>query len=151
MNCHICGKNAPLVLAIVEAVELEVCSECSKFGKVIHRPAPAQLQKLKPVPRPKQDLPEEVIVADYAERIRKRREQLGLTQEQFARKLAERESAIQKIEAGTIEPSIPTARKIEQHLHIVLVEEPEPAMFIPAKKDTSSAMTLGDLIKKKEA
>ena len=37
MQCDMCGKLAPLAVAEIEGIELNVCSNCSGFGKVIRR------------------------------------------------------------------------------------------------------------------
>lgn len=148
MECHICGRKTELARAEVEGVILDVCGDCSRFGKVLYALTPQQLSKAAPKPRRPDPEELEVVVPDAGARIKARREKLSLTQEQLARKIAQRESFIQKVEAGAMELSISLAKKIEQQLNIVLVEEAEPAAFIPAKQK-SEGMTLGDLIKKK--
>ena len=46
MNCDLCGKTAEsLAKAIIEGVNLDVCTDCAKFGKVIvppKRPSPKE-------------------------------------------------------------------------------------------------------------
>ena len=152
MQCDMCGRTAQLVKARIEHVELEVCEECARFGTVIARPrAPQQstpgagrVQRM-PVPEKK-----ETLVPAFAESIRKKREQLGLTQEAFARLLTERESLVQKMEAGTFVPSIDMARKMERILKMTLVEEDlEQAATIP--RGTSTTFTLGDFVRKKRS
>ena len=76
---------------------------------------------------------------------------LRLVQEErnaTAKKIAEKESTLHKIEVGTITPTLERARKLEKMLGLKLVEElkEEP---IEKQKD-SSVMTLGDLIKIKK-
>ncbi len=90
------------------------------------------------------------IVDDYAARIRAAREHLNLTQEAFAKKLSEKVSIIQKIEAGNFKPSIKTARKLEKTLKISLVDQVEDSN-IPFKQESSSSegLTMADFIKKK--
>ncbi|MBI4918551.1 TIGR00270 family protein [archaeon] len=142
--CDLCGKENKLFTAKVEGTELNVCSECGKFGKV-YKPVPP----IKP-PKPKQErvLPEvlDVLTADYSKLIRQAREKLGLTQEEFAKRLNERESFIQKVENGSLEPSIDTARKLEKLLNIKLVEEVVEEHLVGGKKGPQT-VTIGDLVK----
>ena len=64
----------------------------------------------------------DLLVEDYAEKIRKKRESLGINQKEFAKKLNEKESLIQKIEAGHFEPSIGLAKKIGKVLQTLFPE-----------------------------
>ena len=78
----------------------------------------------------------------------KKRESLGLSQEELAMKLSEKVSLLHKIETGHVEPSFKTAAKIEKLLKVKILEkishEPE------AKKSGKNApFTLGDFIKVK--
>ena len=152
MQCDMCGRTAQLVKARIEEVELEVCEECARFGMVIAR-RPAQQTPISgsvrvqrvPVPEKK-----ETLIPAFAESIRKKREQLNLTQEAFARLLAERESLVQKMEAGTFVPSIDMARKMERILKIALVEE-DSEEAAPIPRGTSTVFTLGDFVRKKRS
>ena len=91
----------------------------------------------------------EVIVEDYAEKIRKAREKLGLKQKDFAKKISERASLVHNFETGKIEPSLKIAQKLEKMLKIKLIEEIEEK---PEKiqKTKSEEFTVGDFIKVKK-
>ena len=82
MICDMCGSPGKLYKAIIEDAELIVCQECSKFGKVISVVKQEEARKIKAKAAKEQE-PEkiDIIAADYAEKIRKKREQLGLKQE----------------------------------------------------------------------
>jgi putative transcription factor len=143
-----CGAQAKLFRAMIEGTQMDVCRDCSKFGKVI---AEVKEEPKKEKPK-KEEVPAreliQVIVEDYAEKIKKGREKLGLKQEEFARKLNEKESLIQKIETGSFEPSISLARKLEKILKIRLVEQHEEVRQKgTATKDET--FTIGDFIKVK--
>ena len=144
MNCELCGKRKELVLALVENSEMKVCSDCAKFGKV--------LREIKEVEEEEKKVEEEEfvegIVEDYSKLIKDKREKMGLKQEELARKLNLKESIIHKIETGSIEPSIETARKFENFLRIKLIIE----YNIKYKKIgvNDKVMTLGDLIGNKK-
>ncbi len=145
--CDLCGKETKLFTAKVEGTELNVCSGCGKFGKVYKPVSPPKLSK----PQPQKILPEtlEVLTADFSKLIRYAREKLGLTQEEFAKRLNERESFIQKVENGSLEPSIDTARKLEKLLGIKLVEEVVEEHLLGGKK-SSQTVTIGDIVQIKK-
>jgi putative transcription factor len=150
MKCDMCGSEGKLYQAVIEDAELNLCHECSKFGKVtgIVEQKDAAIKENKS----NQELQTEVmeiIVDSYAEKIRKKRESLGLKQEEFAKKISEKESLIQKIESGHFEPSIGLAKKIGKFLKIKLIEEYEERHEKQTHSKTNS-FTLGDFIKIKE-
>ena len=144
-----CGSQGQLFKTIIEGAELNVCHECSKFGKVI------KIVKLEPEIKRKEKTktPEEevieVFVEDFAEKIKKKREELGLTQKEFAKKINEKESVIHKLESGNFEPTLGLGKKLENILKIKLIEEHEEGYKIE-KKQKGDTLTLGDLIKIKK-
>ncbi len=153
MLCDLCGKQGELFRAKVEGSELTVCKNCSKYGKVLGYAASlAQKgsQATKPTnqaaQKPALKEPEEFILANYSELIRRKREQLKLNQEDFAKLLNEKLSILHKIETNSFEMSIEQARKFEKILHLKLVEIfKEPDMKIHEQK--KQGFTLGDFIK----
>jgi len=150
--CEMCGREAELVKAVVEGAPLDVCGGCARFGKIVSRPQlrnPERKQAQRaPMPRRKEAV--ELILPDYAEKVRNAREKLGLTQEEFSKKLNERESFMQKIESGQMKPSIEMARKLEKELHIIIVENfEEGEVPIETPKSKTDGFTLGDFIKDK--
>ena len=149
MNCDMCGSIGKLYKTIVEDAQLNVCHECSKLGKVID----VVKQEDVKVGRSRNDYsqPEtmQIIVDDYAKKIREKRESLGLKQKDFAKKINEKESLIQKIESNHFEPSIVLAKKIGSFLKIKLVEEYEESHEKQVSSKTG-AFTIGDIIKIKD-
>jgi len=143
--CEMCGKSGPLYTAMVEGTQLKVCENCGKFGRVLAKPQVVQKKALS------QATPElvEELVEDYAKLIREARERQNLTQKDFALKLNEKESAVQKWESESMAPSIDTAKKLERLLKIKLVvkEAPETAVL---EKKASGPLTIGDLLIKKK-
>jgi putative transcription factor len=103
-----------------------------------------------------EELEEEVteeIVDDYNIRIKRARELRLLTQEGLARAIAEKESAIHKLESGQLKPNIKLANKLEQFLNIKLTEEHKEEKKQDKKKTIDlkdDSLTIGDLIKFKE-
>ncbi len=149
INCDLCGKvEESLSRALIEGVELNVCSNCTKFGKVLapaKRPAPktpeARIQKQ--VEEKEEKI--ELLVEGYADIIKKRRESIGLAQKDFAKKVNEKESLIHHIETGTFVPSLYIAKKLEKALGVRLIEEYEEKPET-GRKNKSEGMTLGDFI-----
>ena len=150
MQCELCGKTTDPVRARIEGVELDVCPACASFGTVLRKapPIPSMAQQKQRAMRVVVPQPKERLVADFSERIRKQREKRGLTQEEFARKLAERQSLVQKMESGSYVPSLDVARKIERILEVKLVEE-ESEELVVIPRSTGTSHTLGDFMKKR--
>ncbi|MBI2653335.1 TIGR00270 family protein [Candidatus Woesearchaeota archaeon] len=150
INCDLCGKvGERLFKAIIEGVELNVCSGCSKFGKVIgHVKKPVQKETRKVIAVPKEEKVE-LLIENYAEIIKKKRESMGLTQKDFANRINEKEATIHKLETGAFTPPISLARKLEKTLGIKLVEEHEES-HSSAKERKIEGFTLGDFIKIKK-
>ena len=154
-TCDMCGQEAQLLKAKVEGTVLDVCERCARFGEVIAKPEPIFSKNIpepmQPRAAPRRREIVQVIVEDYPQKIRQARERKGLTQEQFAGQLNERESVIQKLETGQMKPDIKLARKLENKLHISLVEEFRESgeVPLPTKKSEGEGFTLGDFVKEK--
>ncbi len=152
INCDLCGRvEENLSRALIESVELNVCKECSKFGKVlatVKRYSPKeqhkQLQKQAQTEEKAEKM--ELLVENYPDIIKKSRESMGLTQKDFAGRINEKESIVHKIETGSFEPSLSLAKKLEKALGIRLVEEHEERHEISKGKKLES-FTLGDFIR----
>ena len=148
-NCDLCGKKVEYFnKTIVEGSTLNVCDNCSKFGRVIEAKKPiGELPKKKIAIHQTQD--EEAITQDYATKIKKCRESLNMTHEQLAKALAEKESIIHKLETGNLIPSIKLAKKLEQFFRIKLIIKQnvnEHSKF----SFKNNSLTIGDLLKVKE-
>ena len=155
-----CGKETEeLFLAEVEGTRLKVCKECAKFGHVIKRISGinkdtkekgnkgyAGRREQRTVIAEKQTETIEAISSDYANRIKKAREKLGLTQKDFAGKINEKRSVIHNLEAGHFEPNLELAKKLEHALKIKLIEEYEEKA-VDIKKEKTGGLTIGDLVK----
>lgn len=154
INCDLCGKvEERLARAIIEGVELEVCQNCARFGKVVaqvKRPS-AKEQHKHYIQRQKEQKEEkiEILIENYPETIKKRRESMGLTQKDFANRISEKESTIHKIETGNFEPSLALAKKLEKILGVRLIEEHEER-HESFKRRKEDSFTLGDFINVKK-
>ena len=142
-ECEICGKQATKK-AKIDGIVLDVCDECAKLGEVI-----SSRVSLKPK-RKVQEIPESslYIDSDFPKIISNAREKLGLTREEVAKKLNERESVISKIERGELLPTLDFARKLEIFFKVKLILEYEDNYKNKSSKEES--LTIGDVIKIKE-
>ncbi len=139
--CELCGRDTQLFSAVVEGSELNICASCGKFGRVIQKPASRAVK----TPLPKAPEVVEVVVPDFAQRVRLAREKSGMTQKDFAQFLNEKESIVQKLEAGSFSPSISLAKKLEKLLKIELVDVEQDEKASVQKKN-SGPLTIGDII-----
>jgi len=153
MRCEMCGKSSDsLVKAIVEDIELTVCSSCGSFGNVL-KSVNASPEIKKSVERTQSSLRiVEVIVPDCPNIIKKARENLKLDQKNFASKINEKISIVLKIETGSYTPNLKLAYKLEKLLGIHLVENTSEIQesYPISSPEESVGMTLGDMIKKKD-
>jgi putative transcription factor len=158
MVCEMCGKEVKSVLrTLIEGTELTVCESCARFGKALEKPLTkdAAAKRLGVLAKTRVVEPEriQIIVPDYASRVKQARERMGLTQDEFAKKLAERTSLISQLESGHFKPGIEIAHKIERLIGVKLVEEfaddAQPSSPDPSKRKTADSFVLGDFIKKK--
>src|SRR3989344_4088471 len=142
-NCELCGREENLISAFVEGVKLSVCTNCSKFGKVVAERVVKNTyrQEIR-----KEDVVE-AVVENYNEIIKNSREANGLSQSDLAIKLNERESIISKTEQGSFKPGLDLARKLERFLKIKLIVM-EKIAEAPTIKNKSAGLTIGDFIKK---
>ncbi len=150
--CEMCGKEAQLVSADVERVELKLCSGCVKYGVIKNksgvsssgfRVGSSSPVKLKPI---KSEGPQLKVIDEFAFLIRSAREKRGMTQEDFAKFLNEKVSILAKWEQGSLKPSIGWAQKIGKILSLNLVEKDE-AGDVDIKKTKSDEFTLADFVK----
>lgn len=140
--CDICGREAYLLTALVEGTELDVCEECSIHGKVLKRP--------KPIFKEDKKIKEERVVdfvSGYGNLVKRARERLGLNQKEFAKRLNEKETIIQKIETEKIKPTIELAKKLERSVGIKIIEELKNNTIKKEKRKEISQFTFGDFIK----
>ncbi len=160
MFCELCGRETnQLYLVEIEGSKLMVCEKCKGYGKFIKKitnfeePKKEQKKETKEIGEKKTT---EIFnedsydfVDNYGKLIKQKREEMGLTQEQFAKLLNERESIIHKIENQEIEPSYNLAKKIEKKLGIKILTK-TPNYAYSTKDKTKAVLTLGDVIKIKK-
>jgi putative transcription factor len=155
MQCELCGatSKSPLKTVRVEGAELQVCSECAKYGTEVQQPRHSPLTKRSGSPpvrvavrrtRDVFDRNEGELVEDYGERIRMAREAKGWSQKDLALSMMERELLVKKIEKGDLIPEDDVRKKLEKTLGITLTEGTGPDE--ERRKQGPIIPTLGDLI-----
>lgn len=158
MGCDMCGADGQMFNVIIEGTDMVVCSNCSKYGKVKTRVKSkeeikfnSKRNKINEQIKINNKRPEiiSIISSDYAEKIKRAREKLKLKQEEVAKRIAEKESLLHNIESGNFEPSMKTAKKLENFFNIKLIERYEEKHKERATS-SNSPMTLGDMIKIKK-
>ncbi len=99
---------------------------------------------------------EEILVSDFAAKLKAARSAKNMTQEEFAAFLNERASELAKWENGNLKPNLSTAKGLQRKLHISLVVEAgvEVAEVTDVLKSLNPAKanktaTLGDMVKVK--
>ncbi len=161
MNCDICGRRGELFYMELEGSRLVACKECvvhgKKLGKVVvensdvnkksTKRSADESSMVKHTIVEKEGEPVILVVDNYTDLIKNKRERLGLKQEDLAKAINEKESLIQQIEGGKIEPSIKVAEKLEHYLKIDLLETYKPQIVSSGKTKEKGPVTLGDMVK----
>jgi putative transcription factor len=148
--CDMCGTESRLFKTSIEGSKMNVCKACSKFGRAISQAKPKpKFKSNKNEQFRKKVVPQkemvQVLKKDFSKRIREAREKLGFKQIELAKKLAERESLVQKIESNQFTPSIRLARKLENHLRIKIIEQHEEK-HDKSFKTSKRSLTIGDML-----
>jgi len=155
--CEVCGRQifSAHFRAIIEGVNLVVCSECCKLGSGYWEPTLKSSKKKgikrQPITFTKRKqlviVPETLeLVENVGPLVRHAREALGMSHEDLGRKTRERVSVLRKIENNKMVPDFGLAEKLEHVLKIKLRVPPsEPKTQISSKSKPQGA-TLGDLI-----
>ncbi|MEW5937295.1 MAG: multiprotein bridging factor aMBF1 [Candidatus Thermoplasmatota archaeon] len=158
MICELCGKDVSRLRPVrIEGSVLSVCTACVRFGEGVKiegrkesAPSPVatrlEMRERRMRERDIYEHEEYDLVPDFPALVRKRREGLGLSQEDLGRKLNERKSVIQKLEAGDIHPDDKLVAKLEKVLGISLREKRALGRVQSAPRE-DRGLTLGDLIR----
>jgi putative transcription factor len=166
LNCDICGRDivGQAFKVSVEGAKMLVCSHCQNLGKPyreeyapkrphVRASTPPSVQASyssfhRKTTQLSRELDEVDLADDLAQRVRKHRTKLGISQEELAKRVKEKLSVIQKIETGRITPPMRLCRELEHELKVKLLvphkETESPKGLAP------SSVTLGDIIQVKE-
>ena len=133
MECEICGKEASLKKVKIEGAVLSVCEECSKLGEEIKT---TEIIVKKKTP----EIKIEEYEPDFADKIKKAREDAKLTVEELAKEIRESPRLIERIEKG-MKPTLEVAKKLEKKLDIKLFAQ----QISIEKVSNAEPLTLGDV------
>lgn len=157
MNCDMCGKDTQLFVASVEGAKMQLCKECSSYGKVFGN-VKTKEERIQEDKRIKEIIEKgskksykdfethETLATNFGQIIRKKREALQITQEEFAKMLNIKMSEIHHMEHGDFRPPIELAKRIEKALKITLIVSDESNEKM--EHQSSGPMTIGDLFSK---
>lgn len=153
MHCELCGQvitGQPMKIWI-EGAQLTVCPNCARYGSIIRQKASSKSSQPSPKPRTSQSklsIEAPMVIKNYGSVIKQAREHLGLTQEQLAKMIGEKESIIRRLETQRMTPTIELAKKLEKVLKVRLLEAPQEDRELPKVKKIE--LTLGDVAVIKE-
>ena len=89
------------------------------------------------------------VVEDYAERVKRARERLGLSQKELAQRVKVGENVIRRIESGSLVPPVDLAMRLERVLNVKLLEP-----VVEEEEEAGEAgefhLTLGDIAELRE-
>ena len=141
---------------------MTVCDSCKGYGEIIKRvPSAKELEtRAKGKEKEREEFGKNRLSApkgevlllvrpDYAKVIKGAREQLGLNQEDLAKRLRIRESQLHKYETGSHAPDIETARIFEKELKIRLILEYNEEVPRTGSHRTGDPLTIADFMKKR--
>ena len=139
MNCEICGAfEENLLRTEVEGAVMNLCKNCSKYGRVIG----TSVQTSKPVQRTVES--ERQLKYDYINEIKHALQESGLSIEDAAEKINCSPKDLKKVVNGEILPDEKIAIRLERLLKISLYE----MNFVSDstfKKDTEQ-LSFGDVV-----
>ncbi|MCF0226844.1 MAG: TIGR00270 family protein [Methanobrevibacter sp.] len=155
MECEICGKpisENPKRTKIDGSV-MAVCDECAKFGRIQKAPPKPKFQKKsknaknKKTKKPRREEPEEELIENYNEIVRRKRESNNWTREQLGKKINEKVSVINRIESGKMVPDTKLIKKLEKTLDIELLEKYNTDDLRQYVGKSESGLKLGSIVK----
>jgi putative transcription factor len=157
MRCEVCGQEirGQPYYRIIEGGRMTVCGRCAKFSDKEWDPKKPMAQPrrrraaARSQPRRRSDIEiaeSTELVENYGSLIRKTRQRKGLTVEDFAKKLSEKESVIKKLEKEQLNPTMALIRKVERELGVTLIGEAEVGTATVLTRPMGPR-TLGDMIK----
>ena len=150
LYCEMCGQPiyGKAYRVIIEGAEMILCENCFRSVKAKLAP-PKEEKKAKPSKQKvlrKRKIVEEVIVEDYAKRVREARERLGMSRQELGMKVGEHETIIKRIELGRLQPDLELARKLERVLGIQLIKKVEYEEVEGTTTQVPKDLTLGDIV-----
>ncbi|MEM0143212.1 MAG: multiprotein-bridging factor 1 family protein [Candidatus Parvarchaeum sp.] len=117
MNCEICGAfEEELFKTDVEGAVMNLCRDCSRYGKVVEMPVNVNMQTKKI------EDDEKRLKYDYLQIIRKGLQDKGLTIDEVADKIKCSPKDLKRVLAGEIMPDEIMTKRMERFLNLSLYE-----------------------------
>jgi len=142
--CEICGKRKAITKVLIEGAEMMACASCANLGKKISKSPPS-----KPTSQSyhKMRIRKEIDIVDgYGWRIKKARQELGLSLEELAKKINEKSGYLEMVEQERTLPSLKLAKKLEAVLKISLITEVVQDVGIGKSGAKRPDLTLADVV-----
>jgi putative transcription factor len=149
MECEICGcETKKIFIAKIEEAVLRVCEECSKGGEILNIIIKNNEPKIEKSPLYYEE-DEYELIEGYGKIIEEARKKIGISLEDLARRIGEKESLIRKIEREEIRPSDKIIEKLEKFLKIKLREKFD---YKPKENNKKSykGLRIADVVKIKD-
>lgn len=143
-TCEMCGGDGPLKKTKVEGTTLKLCEDCQSVGDVVESPSGSVTRsRSSSSSRRSRSGGGKDLAPDVGKRVKRAREENGLSVSALADRLKEKDSVVRRIESGKLTPDRSLARKLERKLDVDLYEE-APEVSQGSSSETSEA-TIGDV------
>jgi len=162
MRCEVCGRSihGKPNRIVIEGAKMLVCHSCSKLSSTTWYPEESKPPLKQPRPfssrrrlssprgrRARRDLGSNLeLVEDFPTIIKEARERLGLDRVTLGRKIGEKVSVLQKIEAGKLYPDITFTRKLEHELKVKILVPPQEIEYSGGISLPPQELTFGDMV-----
>ncbi|HIQ12905.1 MAG TPA: TIGR00270 family protein [Thermoprotei archaeon] len=157
MNCEICGQESRMLYEVIYlGRRTYACENCvdkygltiiKKLGKKERREASQRrLGQTKSISMTRSlPISDFELIENYGYIIRRKREELGMTQEDLAKKLKVKLSYIKKVESNKIIPEYELVNKLEKILGVKLIESvDDEELPLSSSIEEVESPTLGD-------
>lgn len=145
-ECICCGKEFPeLIPTKIEGAVIDVCDRCAKYGTKVEASRPSTYMERKMARINELEKHEMVLSSDYGRLIVTVRESKGLTRDDLAEKINEKESVVKRIEDQELKPDEALIKKIEDFLDIRL-RESYGDIVLQKRERKKIDMTVGDVV-----
>lgn len=145
-TCEMCGGDGPLKKTKVEGTTLKLCEDCQSVGDVVESSTGSVTRSRSSSSsrsRTNQSGGGKELAPDAGKRVKRAREDSGLSVSNLADRLKEKDSVVRRIESGKLTPDRSLARKLERKLDVDLYEEaPEVSQ---GERTEASEATIGDV------
>lgn len=148
-SCEMCGASGDLKETRVEGTVLDLCDDCQEMGEPVDQSDNVTQATRTTTPSRSQEPADNEVVPDFDNRVKRAREDHGLSVSGLADQLKEKDSVVRRVESGDLTPDQDLARKFERTLDITLYETP-PELEGGGRDRTTTEQTIGDVAEVRE-